>query len=126
MDLIMVFNEKIDILELYNCAVHQCYIIYSQHIEILNLINCPIHFQYISIHFLYWQFLFLNLFGTFSINLKMVFSQKIGLLELYNFAVYLIHITWWNHTEKYISKKFSIHFPYILMLTSPSPSVFEE
>ena len=58
-------------------------------------------------------------------DLKMVFSKKIALFELYNFAVHHIHITWWHHTEKYIWNKFSIHFPYILTFTSPSPSVFE-
>ena len=58
-------------------------------------------------------------------DLNIVFSDKIGLLELYNFAVHQIHIKWWHHTEKYIWNKFSIHFPYILTLTSPLPSVFE-
>ena len=35
----------------------------------------------------------LKFFGTYSMNLKIVFSATIGLLELYNFAVHQIYIT---------------------------------
>ena len=58
-------------------------------------------------------------------DLKILYSTKKALFELYNFAVHQIHITWWHHTEKYIWNEFSIHFPNILTLTSHSLSVFE-
>ena len=59
-------------------------------------------------------------------ELKIIFSDKIELNELYNFIVHQIYIRWWNHTENYIWKNISIHFLYSLTLTSPSPSVCEK
>ena len=56
-------------------------------------------------------------------DFKMVFTEKIGPLYIYNFDVHQIYIIWWHHSEKYIWIDFPIHFPYILTLTSPSPSV---
>ena len=58
-------------------------------------------------------------------DVKMIFSQKIGRFTLYNFDVHYIYIISWHHTEKYICKGLFIHFPYILTLTSASPLVFE-
>ena len=58
-------------------------------------------------------------------NLKMIFSAKIGLLDHYNFAVHQIYIIWWHHTERCVCKHFFIHFPYILTLTFCLPLGFK-
>ena len=54
-------------------------------------------------------------------DLKIIFSDKIELNELYNFVVHQIYIRWWNHTEKYIWKKylhtFPIHFDFDFTFT---------
>ena len=56
-------------------------------------------------------------------DLKMVFSKKIELFELYNLAVHQILILRWLHFEKFNWKFCLIHFQYILSVTSTSPSV---
>ena len=62
--------------------------------------NCyPIHFCYIPIYFVLEKLLFLILLGTSLMNLKMVFSNKIELVDIYNCGVHHIYILWWLHFE---------------------------
>ena len=53
--------------------------------------NCyPIQFPYIPIYFLLEKLLFLIFLETSLMNLKMVYSKKIELIELYNCGVHHI------------------------------------
>ena len=66
----------------------------------IQLRNCyPIHFPYIPIYFLLEKLLCLIFLETSRMNLKMVFSKKIALVELYNCGVHHIYILWWLHFE---------------------------
>ena len=55
-----------------------------------------------------------------SIYLKLVFIDKIGLSERFNFAVHQIHITRLHHTEKHVKilfYTFPIHFDFVFNIT---------
>ena len=40
------------------------------------------------------------MFGTFLIDLTVIFGKKLGLLELYRIAVHHIHLTWWPNAKR--------------------------
>ena len=61
-----------------------------------------------------------NFAQNLLVGLKIIFSAKIELIELYNIVVHYIEIQGWVHLEKFKLQIFAIHFSYIFILTSPS------
>ena len=76
----IILSHKIGLYELYNFVVHQIYMLQLNHLERFNFKILANNFPYIQIHFYSKRFDFYGLLKTYSINLKIIFTGKIGLI----------------------------------------------